>query len=145
MKKKIAILGSTGSIGKTLLEIIKKDQKNFKIILLSADENYQELLKETNIKGQKRKAKELLRNIKNISSQEGQILRNIAKGEEVDKNIFKLMFKDAKLTRTIEAYIPKPNAVLTVTTEVRGGARSRRRQYNPSDLIKLKFKLKNWN
>ena len=40
MKKKIAILGSTGSIGKTLIEIIKKDRKNFKIILLSADENY---------------------------------------------------------------------------------------------------------
>jgi 1-deoxy-D-xylulose-5-phosphate reductoisomerase len=28
MKKKIAILGSTGSIGKTLIEIIKKDKKN---------------------------------------------------------------------------------------------------------------------
>ena len=46
MKKKIAILGSTGSIGKTLIEIIKKDKKNFKIILLSADENYKELLKQ---------------------------------------------------------------------------------------------------
>ena len=46
MKKKIAILGSTGSIGKTLIEIIKKDRKNFKIILLSADENYKELLKQ---------------------------------------------------------------------------------------------------
>jgi 1-deoxy-D-xylulose-5-phosphate reductoisomerase len=29
MKKKIAILGSTGSIGKTLIEIIKKDKKKF--------------------------------------------------------------------------------------------------------------------
>ena len=46
MKKKIAILGSTGSIGKTLIEIIKKDKKNFKIVLLSADENYKELLKQ---------------------------------------------------------------------------------------------------
>ncbi len=46
MKKKIAILGSTGSIGKTLIEIIKKDKKNFKIILLSADKNYKELLKQ---------------------------------------------------------------------------------------------------
>ena len=34
MKKKIAILGSTGSIGKTLLKIIKKDKKNFKIIII---------------------------------------------------------------------------------------------------------------
>ena len=46
MKKKIAILGSTGSIGKTLIEIIKKDKKNFEIILLSADENHKELLKQ---------------------------------------------------------------------------------------------------
>ena len=46
MKKKIAILGSTGSIGKTLINIIKKDKKNFEVILLSADENYKELLKQ---------------------------------------------------------------------------------------------------
>ena len=45
MKKKIAILGSTGSIGKCLIDIIKKDKKNFEIILLSADENYKELFK----------------------------------------------------------------------------------------------------
>ena len=49
MKKKIAILGSTGSIGKTLIEIIKKDKKNFKIVLLSADENYKELLKQAKL------------------------------------------------------------------------------------------------
>ena len=46
MKKKIAILGSTGSIGKCLINIIKKDKKNFEIILLSADEKYKELLKQ---------------------------------------------------------------------------------------------------
>ena len=46
IKKKIAILGSTGSIGKTLINIIKKDKKNFEIILLSADANYKELLKQ---------------------------------------------------------------------------------------------------
>ena len=46
MKKKIAILGSTGSIGKTLIDIIKRDKKNFEIVLLSADENYKELLKQ---------------------------------------------------------------------------------------------------
>ncbi len=40
MKKKIAILGSTGSIGKSLLKIISKDKKNFKIELLSARKNY---------------------------------------------------------------------------------------------------------
>ena len=45
-KKKIAILGSTGSIGKTLINIIKKDKKNFEIVLLSADEKYKELLRQ---------------------------------------------------------------------------------------------------
>ena len=49
MKKKIAILGSTGSIGKTLMEIIKKDKKNFEIVLLSADENYKELFKQAKL------------------------------------------------------------------------------------------------
>ena len=46
MKKKIAILGSTGSIGKTLLKIIKNDIENFKIELLTADTNYKELIKQ---------------------------------------------------------------------------------------------------
>ena len=46
MKKKIAILGSTGSIGKTLINIIKQDKINFEIVLLSADGNYKELLKQ---------------------------------------------------------------------------------------------------
>ena len=46
MKNKIAILGSTGSIGKTLINIIKQDRKNFEIVLLSADTNYKELLRQ---------------------------------------------------------------------------------------------------
>ncbi len=46
MKKKIAILGSTGSIGKTLIDIIKKDKKNFEITLLTANKNYKELIKQ---------------------------------------------------------------------------------------------------
>ena len=46
MKTKIAILGSTGSIGKTLLDIIRKDHKKFEIILLTADKNYKLLLKQ---------------------------------------------------------------------------------------------------
>ncbi len=47
MKKKIAILGSTGSIGKTLLKIINDDKKNYKITLLTARSNYKELLSQT--------------------------------------------------------------------------------------------------
>ncbi|MDA7814545.1 1-deoxy-D-xylulose-5-phosphate reductoisomerase [Candidatus Pelagibacter sp.] len=46
MKIKIAILGSTGSIGKTLLDIVRKDPKNFDIILLTANKNYKLLLKQ---------------------------------------------------------------------------------------------------
>jgi len=47
MKKKIAILGSTGSIGKTLINIIKKDKKNFEVVLLKANKNYKELYKQS--------------------------------------------------------------------------------------------------
>ena len=43
-EKKIVILGSTSSIGKSLLEIIKKDKKNFKIELLTANTNYKDLI-----------------------------------------------------------------------------------------------------
>jgi len=46
MKKKIAILGSTGSIGKTLIEIIKENKKNFDVVLLTANKNYKEILKQ---------------------------------------------------------------------------------------------------
>ena len=46
MKKKIAILGSTGSIGQSTLEVIKKDNKNFDVILLSANNNYKKLIQQ---------------------------------------------------------------------------------------------------
>jgi len=53
MKKKIVILGSTSSIGKSLLSIIKKDKKKFKIELLTANTNYKDLInqaKQFNVK-----------------------------------------------------------------------------------------------
>ena len=46
MKKKIAILGSTGSIGKSTLEVIRKDKKNFNVIFLSANNNYKKLIQQ---------------------------------------------------------------------------------------------------
>ncbi len=46
MKKKIAILGSTGSIGKSTLDVIRKDKKNFEVVLLTARDNYKILLKQ---------------------------------------------------------------------------------------------------
>jgi len=47
--KKIAIFGSTGSIGSSLLKIIKDDQKNFKIELLTANKNYKKLIKQVKL------------------------------------------------------------------------------------------------
>ena len=47
MKKKIAILGSTGSIGKSSINILKKDKKKFEIILLTTNNNYKEILKQS--------------------------------------------------------------------------------------------------
>ena len=45
MKKTIAVIGSTGSIGSTFLEVFKKYGKNdFRITLLSANKNWKKLL-----------------------------------------------------------------------------------------------------
>ncbi len=46
MKKKIVILGSTGSIGKTLINILDNDKKNIEIILLTTNKNIKLLLKQ---------------------------------------------------------------------------------------------------
>ena len=46
MKKKIAILGSTGSIGNSTLDVIRKDKNNFDIVLLTANSNYKKLVKQ---------------------------------------------------------------------------------------------------
>ena len=49
MKKKIAILGSTGSIGKNLIHILMKDKDKFEIFLLTSNTNYKELLKQVKL------------------------------------------------------------------------------------------------
>ena len=46
MKLNLAILGSTGSIGKTLLKIISRNKKNYRILLLTADKNYKLVLEQ---------------------------------------------------------------------------------------------------
>ncbi len=73
MKKKIAILGSTGSIGKNTIKIIKKDKKNFNIKLLSTNKNISEVIKQ---------AKEF--NVKNV------IINDYSKFIEVKKKYKKL-------------------------------------------------------
>ena len=90
MKKKISILGSTGSIGKTLLDIISKDRKNFEIILLTADTNYKLLYKQA-----------LKFNVKNLiitNTQKYNQLKKINKKKDLNiynnfKNLRKI-FKD---------------------------------------------------
>ncbi len=75
MKKKIAILGSTSSIGKSLLNIIRKDKKNFKIELLTANTNYKELI----IQAKKFKVK----NIILTESNSFKIAKNICKNKKI--------------------------------------------------------------
>ena len=51
--KKVAILGSTGSIGKQTIDVIRKNKKKFKILLLTANKNHNLLskqIKEFNVK-----------------------------------------------------------------------------------------------
>jgi len=49
MKKKIILLGSTGSIGRSFLNILKADVNNFDILLLTANKNILQLLKQLKI------------------------------------------------------------------------------------------------
>ena len=44
MKKKVLILGSTGSIGRNTYNIFKKDKKKFKIVLLSTNKNISRII-----------------------------------------------------------------------------------------------------
>ena len=46
MKTKIAILGSTGSIGQSTLEVVKKNKNKFDIVLLSANNSYKKLIQQ---------------------------------------------------------------------------------------------------
>ncbi len=48
MKKNIIILGSTGSIGESTLKVLKKEKKNYNIVLLSTNKNINRILKQAN-------------------------------------------------------------------------------------------------
>ena len=95
MKKIIAVLGSTGSIGKTTIDIIKKDKKNFDVILLTSNNNYQELAKQ---------AKEL--NAKNLiinNKKQYLNLKNKFKNKKVNiynnfRNLSKIFYKKIDYT-----------------------------------------------
>ena len=49
MKKKIAILGSTGSIGDNTVQIISKNKNDFEVIFLSTNTNIKKLLKQCKV------------------------------------------------------------------------------------------------
>ena len=73
--KRIAIFGSTGSIGSSLLNIIKKNKENFKIELLTANKDYKKLIKQAK-----------LFNVKNIiitNNNSFLITRNILKNTNI--------------------------------------------------------------
>ena len=46
MKKKISILGSTGSIGENTLKILRRDKKDFEINLLTTNKNINKVFKQ---------------------------------------------------------------------------------------------------
>ena len=49
MKKKIIILGSTGSIGKSTINIVKKFRNNFNIVALSTNKNITLILNQSRL------------------------------------------------------------------------------------------------
>ena len=97
-KKNIAILGSTGSIGKTTLNIIKKNKKEFNIFFLSTNKNINTIYKQ---------AKENdVKNIIVISKPHYLKLKKNIKGKKIniynDYSIFK-KFKNKKLDYVMSA------------------------------------------
>ena len=97
MKKTIAILGSTGSIGKTLINIIKKDKKEYEIMLLTSNTNYIELLKQVS-----------LYNVKNIIVTDPKTflhVKKILRGKKINIynkfNCFNKIFNKRKIDYTM--------------------------------------------
>ena len=74
MKQNIAIMGSTGSIGKNLINILKKNRDKFEIKLLTANKDYINLLKQ---------AKSL--NVKNIIITDKKSFHNLKKKNKNSK------------------------------------------------------------
>ena len=97
--KKIVIFGSTGSIGTSLLNIIKQDKKNFKIELISANKNYKKLIKQAK-----------LYNVKNlIITDKNAFLKAKKFFTKININIynnfdsFKKIFKNKRIDYTMSA------------------------------------------
>ena len=111
--KKIAILGSTGSIGTQTLEVISHIKGQFKVELLSAYSNYNLLIEQakkfkpkTLIFGDISKSKILEKNLKNEKI-------DILYGEEALNNFYKYSNPDMVLTALVgkSGLIPTINAI----------------------------------
>ncbi len=93
MKKKIIILGSTGSVGTKTFEIFKKDKKNFKVDLLSTYSNVSKIIKQAKILNVKNiiinnndayvRAKEKYKNSKIKLFNEFTIINKLYKSKEI--------------------------------------------------------------
>jgi len=102
MKKKIAILGSKGSNGKSLIDIIKKKKDKFQVILLTANNNDKLLLKQ---------AKEL--KVKNI------IITNESKFKKIDKKKYDLnIYND--FTKLNKIFNRKIDYIMSAITGIEG-------------------------
>jgi 1-deoxy-D-xylulose-5-phosphate reductoisomerase len=97
--KKIAILGSTGSIGSSLLNIIKKDKEKFKIELISANKNYRKIIKQAKFFN----VKKLIITDKNSFLRAKIILKNSNFDIYNDFNSFKKIFSNKKLDYAMSA------------------------------------------
>ena len=95
IKKKILILGSTGSIGKSTLNVLKRHKSKFKILCLSSNKNYKKLYKQSQLFNVKNliindsesylKAKEFFNN------KEINIFKNLSDYLKKNKNKFDLV------------------------------------------------------
>ena len=97
--KKIVILGSTGSIGSSLIDILRKDKKKITIELLSTNTNYKKLIKQIEFF-----------NVKNVIITDKKsflIAKNILKNKNIkiyNNFLFlKKIFKDKKVDYTMSA------------------------------------------
>jgi len=97
--KKIVIFGSTGSIGTSLINIIKKDKKKFKIELITAHTNYKKLIKQVRFFD----IKNIIITDQNSFLKTKKILINENVNVYNDFNSFKKIFKNKKIDYTMSA------------------------------------------
>ena len=99
MRKKIILLGSTGSIGRSFLNILKADVNNFDILLLTANKNISQLLKQLKIF----KVKNIIVNDKKSFLKVKKILKNKKINIYNNYDSINKIFKEKKADYTLNA------------------------------------------